>query len=243
MDLLTIILIASVVLMTGISKSAFAGALGVFAVPLLMLKLPAIEAIALMLPILIIGDILSVRSFWGRWDKHLLLSLIPGAFIGVLIAYLVIDFIKPSYLQLIIAIICIVFSLKNLFFKQTTLSFLSNRVGALFMSMFSGITSSLVHAGGPPIIIYFSTIGLNPSKFIATAAVFFAMMNIFKLIGALTFGLLSSDTVLMALLFFPLALLGNWVGVKINTVLNKQLFLKIMNYLLLLLGFWLVSTS
>jgi hypothetical protein len=243
MDLMTILLIASVVLMTGISKSAFAGALGVFAVPLLMLKLPAIEAIALMLPILIIGDILSVRSFWGRWDKHLLLPLIPGALIGVMVAYLILDMINADYLRLIIAIICIVFSLKNIFFKQTTLSFLSNRAGALLMSIFSGITSSLVHAGGPPIIIYFSAIGLTPSKFIATAAIFFAMMNIFKLIAALSFELLASDTIFMALMFFPLALIGNWIGVKINTALNKQLFLKIMNYLLLLLGFWLLTTS
>src|SRR5690554_460390 len=88
MELTTIVLIAAVVMLTGISKSAFAGALGVFSVPLLMLKLPATEAIALMLPILIIGDMLSVRSFWGKWDKSLLLPLIPGAIVGVLIAYL-----------------------------------------------------------------------------------------------------------------------------------------------------------
>ncbi|CAM3656388.1 sulfite exporter TauE/SafE family protein [Rheinheimera salexigens] len=240
MDMTTLVLIAFVVVLIGISKSAFAGALGVFAVPLLMLKLPASQAIALMLPLLIIADILSVKSFWRKWDNRLLLPLIPGALLGVIIAYLVIDLINPDYLRLIIALICIVFALKNILFKQTTLSFLSNKIGAVVMSMFSGITSSLVHAGGPPIIIYFSAIGLTPSKFVATAAIFFAMMNIFKLIAALSFGLLPSATIVTALLFFPLALLGNWIGVKINTSIDKQLFLKVMNYLLLLLGTWLL---
>nr|WP_232784188.1 TSUP family transporter [Moritella sp. Urea-trap-13] len=64
MDIITIVLIATVVVLIGVSKSAFAGALGVLAVPLLMIKLPATEAIALMLPLLIVGDILSVRSYW-----------------------------------------------------------------------------------------------------------------------------------------------------------------------------------
>lgn len=240
MDVTTIVLIAGVALLTGISKSAFAGALGVFAVPLLMLKLPATQAIALMLPLLIIGDTLSVRSFWGKWDKRLLLPLLPGAVVGVVVAYLIIDLINPSYLRLIIAFICITFALRNLLLQQATLRFLSNKIGAFVMSMFSGITSSLVHAGGPPIIIYFSAIGLSPSKFVATAAIFFAMMNILKLIAALSFGVLTSATVFTALMFFPLALVGNWLGVKINTLLDKERFLKIMNYLLLLLGVWLV---
>lgn len=240
MELTTIVLIAAVVMLTGISKSAFAGALGVFSVPLLMLKLPATEAIALMLPILIIGDMLSVRSFWGKWDKSLLLPLIPGAITGVFIAYLIIDFINSEYLQLIVAAICILFALRNLFFTQTKMAFLNNKVGGLFMSMFSGITSSLVHAGGPPIIIYFSAIGLTPAKFVGTAAVFFAMLNVFKLVGALSFGVLTGATALTALMFFPLAFIGNWLGVKINSSLDKVLFLRIMNYLLLVLGFCLI---
>jgi len=243
MDAMTIVLIAVVVVLMGVSKSAFSGALGVFAVPLLMFKLPATEAIALMLPLLIIGDILSVRSYWKKWDHRLLMSLIPGAIFGVGIAYLIIDFINAEQLKFIIGIICIVFSLKNLLFKQVTLTALNNKVGALIMSMFSGVTSSLVHAGGPPIIIYFSSIGLSPAKFIATASAFFALMNIFKLIGVCALGMLSGEIILTAMAFIPLALVGNWLGVKINTKLNKQLFLRIMNYLLLTLGFCLIITK
>ena len=59
-------------------------------------------------------------------------SLIPGAIIGVSVSYLIIDFINAEHLQLIIGIICITFSLKNLFFKQVTLKALNN-TGALIM--------------------------------------------------------------------------------------------------------------
>ncbi|MGS2720130.1 TSUP family transporter [Paraglaciecola aestuariivivens] len=226
-------------MLIGISKSAFAGALGVFAVPLLMFKLSAVEAIALMLPLLIIADAMSLKSFWNKWDKTLLRSLIPGAIIGVLIANLVMEHINANFLGLIIASICIMFAIKNLWFKQLKLSILNNRLGAYCMSATSGITSTLVHAGGPPLIIYFTAIELAQTKFVATAAAVFAIMNILKLIGALSLGLLSLDTVVTAMAFFPLAMLGNWLGVKINQGLDKQLFLKVMNYLLLMLGIWL----
>jgi len=241
-DLFTLVLIAAVVVMVGISKSAFAGALGVFAVPVLILKLPATQAIALMLPILIIGDMLSVKSYWRKWDSKLLLSLMPGAIVGVSLAYFIIDLINTDHLQLIISLICIIFSLKNLLFKQTTFTIFNNSLSAFVMSTLSGITSSLVHAGGPPLIMYFSAIGLTPQKFIATASVFFAVLNIFKLIGVASLGMLTINSVLTALAFVPLAFLGNWVGIKISTSLNKQRFLTIMNYLLLLLGSWLLLT-
>jgi len=243
MDLLTLVLIAAVVLMVGISKSAFSGALGVFAVPLLMLKLPATHAIALMLPILIIGDMLSVKSYWRKWDSKLLLSLMPGAITGIGLAYFIIDLINATHLQLIISLICIIFSLKNLLFKQATFTVFNNQISAFAMSTLSGITSSLVHAGGPPLIMYFSAIGLTPQKFIATASVFFAVLNIFKLIGVASLGMLSIDSVLTALAFAPLAFLGNWLGIKISASLSKQRFLTIMNYLLLSLGGWLLLTS
>jgi hypothetical protein len=240
MEISAVLLITLVVLLVGISKSAFAGALGVFAVPLLMLKFTAIEAITLMLTLLIIADAMSVKSFWKRWDTPLLFSLIPGAIFGIMIANLTMDHINPEYLRYIIALICIMFAIKNICFKQLHLSFINNRIGAYFMSASSGISSTLVHAGGPPLIIYFTAIGLAQTKFVATAAVFIAIMNIIKLIGVLSLGLLTIDMVLIALAFTPVAFMGNWLGVKLNNRLDKKLFLKLMNYLLLLLGLWLI---
>ncbi len=239
MDISAILLIAFVVLMIGISKSAFAGALGVFAVPLLMFKFSAVEAIALMLPILIIADAMTMKSFWKKWDRSLLLSLIPGAIVGIVIGNLMMDVVNADHLRLFIAFICIVFAVKNIWFKSLQLAFAKNRIGAYLMSASSGITSTLVHAGGPPLIIYFTAIGLAPTKFVATAAAFFAMMNLMKLVGVLYLGLLTTNVVLTALAFVPLALLGNWIGVKINQRINHQAFLQVMNYILLLLGVWL----
>lgn len=240
MDLFTIALISFVVILIGISKSAFAGALGVFAVPVLMFKFNAVDAIALMLPLLIIADTMSLNSFWKKWDNRLLMTLIPGALLGIVVGNLTMNHINADYLRIIIASICILVAIKNLWFKHITLSFINNKAGAVVMSATSGLTSTLVHAGGPPLIIYFTSIGLARTQFVATATAFFAIMNLVKLAGAVSLGLLTWNTIWTAAAFFPLAFVGNYIGVKINQTLDKQRFLVVMNYLLLILGSWLL---
>ncbi|WP_462175540.1 sulfite exporter TauE/SafE family protein [Pseudoalteromonas gelatinilytica] len=239
MELTTIILVGLVVVFTGISKSAFAGALGVFAVPLLILKLPVAEAVGLMLPILIIADLMSVKSYWRMWDTSLIYKLIPGALIGVLIATLMLDSINSNIIGAIISLTCVLFSVKNLYFKKVELNILKGTKGAYLMSLLSGVTSTIVHAGGPPLIMYFTAIGLSPTKFVATTAAFFATINLFKMVSAISVGLFTFDMWLYALAFAPLAIFGNWVGLKIHDKINKAVFLNVMNYLLLILGLWL----
>ena len=240
MTLTAVLLIAAVVLLIGISKSAFAGALGVFAVPLLMLHFSAIEAVTLLLPILIMADLVSIKSFWRKWDRPLLKSIIPGAVVGVLIGTLLLEQVNEMVLRNTIAIICIAFALNNLCLGQLKSSLLKHPVAAWLLSATSGITSTLVHAGGPPIIIYFNAIGLPKTQFIATAIVFYAILNMIKLMAVISLQLLPLDTVLLALAFAPLTFVGNWLGLSIYRRINPQAFLKVMNLLLLLLGGWLL---
>ncbi|AKE52041.1 hypothetical protein TQ33_1081 [Kangiella geojedonensis] len=243
MDLMTIILIAFVVFVTGVSKSGFAGALGVFAVPLLMLKLPATQAIALMLPILIIADIFSVKSYWMKWDSKLLYSLIPGAVMGILIAHAVVSYVSISHLKIVIAATCIIFSLKGLILGNSKWTLLSSKAGSLFMSSLSGFSSTLVHAGGPPLMMYLSAKGFSPKKFIATASVFFAAMNVFKLLGFSVLGILTLSEFTTALPFLPFALWGNQFGVFLQVRVNKVTFLRLINALLLLIGLYTFCSS
>ena len=83
MELTALFLVGFVVFLTGISKSAFGGALGVFYVPLLMLQLSPLQAIGIMLPILIIADVIAVKSHWKQWDSAIAKALLPGAVFGL----------------------------------------------------------------------------------------------------------------------------------------------------------------
>lgn len=67
------------VLLTGISKSGFAGGAGVVAVPILALVMPVPQAAALMLPLLIVMDIKAIQLYRQHINKRVLFSIIPAA--------------------------------------------------------------------------------------------------------------------------------------------------------------------
>ena len=66
----------------GLSKGGFAG-LGMLATPLLALVVPPLEAAALLLPILICQDAISVWTYHRAWSAWNLKVLLPGSVFGV----------------------------------------------------------------------------------------------------------------------------------------------------------------
>ena len=70
---------------------------------------------------------------------------------------------------------------------------------------------------------------------------FFAMMNAIKLIGFISLGLIEVKWALIALASLPIAFLGNRLGIWLQGKLNTTQFLNVMNFLLLLLGIWLLA--
>ena len=68
-----------VALLIGIDKSGFGGGIGVIATPLIALSIPVAEAAALVLPILIFGDILAMKHYRRKADKANLWLLLPAS--------------------------------------------------------------------------------------------------------------------------------------------------------------------
>ncbi len=236
MDITALFLIGFVVFLTGISKSAFGGALGVFYVPLLMLKLSPLQAIGIMLPILIIADVIALRSLWGLWNIRIVKVLLPGAVLGVVVAHFLIDTINEDVLKILIALLCFVFSLKAFLLPSSESKFLKSPLGALTMSSMASISSTLVHAGGPPLIAYLSSLKLTPQTFVATSAVFFAAMNAMKLVGYVAIDLLDMPLVTLSMYYLPIALFGNWLGLRIRERIAPEKFRTLINSMLFILG-------
>src|SRR6266699_1460852 len=83
------------VIFLGFSKGGFSGA-GTAATPLLALYLPPLEAAALLLPILISQDLISVYVYRREWDASNLKILLPGAVIGMAFGWLVASHVSDN---------------------------------------------------------------------------------------------------------------------------------------------------
>ncbi|WP_240474897.1 TSUP family transporter [Rheinheimera baltica] len=103
-DLLTLFVIAVAVLLTGISKSGFAGAIGGITVPLMSLVISPALAAALLLPILIIADVLSLRQWWGQQSNQHLWLLVPAALLGIVVGYVSFGWLDENGLRLLLGV-------------------------------------------------------------------------------------------------------------------------------------------
>ncbi|WIO73839.1 sulfite exporter TauE/SafE family protein [Porticoccaceae bacterium LTM1] len=220
------------VILTGISKSGFAGGAGVMAVPLLALVMPVPAAAALMLPLLIVMDAKTVHYYWRSASKSELLHIVPAALLGIGLGGWLMGSLSSDWLQRILGIFCVLFAC-----WQPLASILGRIPGGGWLwGAVSGVSSTLLHAGGPPINIYLVARALPKPLWLATASLFFAVMNLVKVIPYGLLGQWKSELLLMAALLLPAALVGVWLGHRIQRRINERQFMQCCRVLLLLSG-------
>jgi len=234
-DLSFWLLAAFGVLLTGISKSGFAGGVGVITVPLMSIYIGPIQAAAIMLPLLILMDIFSVRAWWRNKRNDLLRLMLPGAVLGIFIGYLLFDYLNDDILRILLGILSISFALWGLLKGARLGRFTSARVGQVAGTV-AGFTSFLAHAGGPPMNFYLLPQKLPREQFLGTAVVFLAAVNFVKLFAYSALGQINTDNLTLGLVLAPVAWVGIRLGLIIQKRLNDQLFYRIILIMLLIVG-------
>lgn len=207
---------AMAVLITGISKAGLGGALGGLAVPLMALWLSPAQAAAVMLPILLLMDLVGLRAYRGQWSRQDLKALLPGAVLGIGMGSLAFGTLPESAVKAAVGAIAVVFAGQRLRLLRrpgaeapppTRGAWWGGLWGAL-----SGFTSTLAHAGGPPMMVYLLGRPLSRQRFVATTVIYFAVINAVKLPPYIALGLFSRESLTLSLLLAPLVPVGVWLG-------------------------------
>jgi len=224
------------VLLYGVAKGGFGGAVAILAVPLMALVMPPTQAAAILLPILVVMDFVVVYTYRGHFDGRALRLLLPGALLGVGVGYLLADATNDDLMRLLVGVVALAFGLQAL---------LGGRLGAgrdhhplsagLFGSL-AGFTSFSIHAGGPPLTMYLLPKGLPPAVFAGTAGLFFWVVNLVKLPPYLALGLLSGDNLRYSAALVPLAPVGVLIGRALVRRSNPQIYYRIIAVFLVLVG-------
>lgn len=217
---------AIVIILIGLSKGGLGGTLGVLATPLMSLVMPADQVIGLLLPILMTADIFAVASHWQRWDRKLILLLTPGSVVGMFLGSFFIVAISAETLRRGIGLIVLIFVLYRLFERQI-LNFMQYKARnwhGVVAGGVAGFSSTLAHTGGPPIAIYLLIQNVQPRVFVATSALFFAIVNWIKVPSYLYIGLFDFELLGQIVWLLPLLPVSVWLGKWISTRVNKTTF-------------------
>lgn len=227
---------ALVALIIGADKGGVGGMLGTLGVPLMTLIMPVGEAIALVLPILMFGDIFAVSAHWGHWRGGLLTRLLPGGLLGILAGTFVLVNVPSDLLRIALALLILLFVAYRLLEQRILrdLTYQPRGWHGVVAGAGAGLTSTIAHAGGPPITIYLLLQRLEPRTFVATAAFYFAILNLTKLPFYVAAGLFDLQRLLAIVWLLPLVPLGVWLGKRLSTRVPRLVFERLILGLLLL---------
>jgi len=226
------------VILVGLAKGGLSG-LGLLALPLMALVVSPVQGAAIMLPILMVQDVVTVWVYRHSWDHRNVLILIPGAAIGVLIGYLWAAEVSDAAVRLSLGVISTAFAIRRLMIERRPEEIAPAKAAVpqgLFWGLICGFTSMVAHAGGPPFQIYVMPQRLPQTVFVGTGAILFTVLNWIKVPPYIALGQFSAENLSTAAALFPLAIASTYAGVWLVRRLSGPRFYTIVYALLILVG-------
>jgi uncharacterized membrane protein YfcA len=240
------VLAVPIVLLVGVGKGGFGGGIGLVAVPALSLVIPLAQAAGILLPILCVMDLFALAAYRGQYSAVNLRRLLPPALVGIAAGALAFGTLDERWLRVTVGAIAVAFAMPWLVGVARRRGAApaaqpAGIWGGAFWGTAAGFTSTLAHAGGPPVAVYLLPQKLPPTLFVGTTVIFFTVVNYTKLIPYAWLGQLSAENLLTSLVLLPLAPLGIRLGRWLHDRLDDVLFYRVSYVLLLVTGLKLMS--
>ena len=237
------VVIAILGFMIGLAKGGFGG-LGSLLTPILALVLPVASAVGVLLPMLMVGDVFAVYMYWKEWDFDLVRRMLPAGIAGALAGTALLSWLSPDGLRIILGIFVLVL---------VAYKFISDRIQAIryepkpwhapAAGLLAGVASGMFNNGGPAFSSYLLLQKLRARPFIATSAIYFALLNIIKVPGFLYTGVLDLPLLFSLWWVFLFIPVGIWVARVTLTRLSPSAFEGIIIVLLIFSSLWLFWQS
>lgn len=225
------------ILIFGISKGGFGGSLGVLAVPLIALVISPVQAAAIMLPILCAMDIFALVAYRRLASWRNLKMMLPGAMLGIAIGGIAFGQLNDDVVRILLGLIAVIFTINHWVGKKPHPDGTKPDMakGSAWGTL-AGFTSTIAHAGGPPVQFYLLPQKMDKTLYVGTTVWFFTAVNYVKLIPYGLAGQLSLDNLGTALVLLPLAPIGIWLGVKGHKLIPELWFYRVAYVMLFITG-------
>lgn len=223
----------------GLSKGGFSG-LSVLGLPIFALALPPMQAAAIMLPVLVVQDLVSISAYRGAFDRRALIVLGIGALIGTVLATALASALPAPAIMALIGLVALWFSgrywIGRLRREAPQPPQRRSDAQGLFWGAICGITSFIAHSGAVPAQAHLMPLKLPPPVFAGTLSWLFAAINLIKIGPYLWLGQFSAENLMASAALVPVAALATWAGVLLVRHIRPALFYPLIYGLLLLVG-------
>lgn len=223
-DPATLLAGCAAVALVGLSKGGLGGAFALLGVPVLALVMPPVQAAALLLPLLLMMDAVSLWAWRGFFDRATLVALLPAAVVGIGLGWLTAAATSEALVRLLVGVVALTFVARSARPRRTVVAAKPRRASAWFWGGLAGFTSFVAHAGGPPFQVHALPLRLDPKVFTGTSVVFFAVVNVLKVVPYAALGQFDAPTLASAVVLLPLAVVAVRVGVAVVRRMRPAVF-------------------
>jgi uncharacterized membrane protein YfcA len=224
-------------LLVGGSKTSFSG-LGVVAVALFALALPARESTGALLPLLLVGDLTAVAYYRRHADWAHLVRLLPWVALGVAGGAVLVGRVDDAAMRRIIGACLLVVLAAGALRGRLERALVGStpdgapqpgaaaraRGLARLVGVLAGVLTMVANAAGPLLSLYLLAAGLPVLAFLGTSAWLFLVVNVLKVPFSAGLGLLPPSTLVLAAVTAPLVLVGAVLGRALVRRVDQSVF-------------------
>lgn len=219
-------------IMVGIAKTAIGGLTGL-AVALFAYVFPSSkQASGFILPLLIFADFVAVSSYRRHTQWQYLWKLFPWTAIGVVCGYFALGRISDHAARMLIGGIILSLAALSGWRRRRAAAgagAAADPAGihwsiAIGVGILAGFVTLVANAAGALMAIYLLAMRLPKMQYVGTAAVFFLLINLFKVPFMASLGLITAQSFRFNLLLLPAVLLGAECGRRLLVRIDQDLF-------------------
>lgn len=209
----------------GVAKTGIGG-LGLLAVVLFAYVVPGKQSTGAVLPMLLLADVVAVATYRRHADWKYLWKLFPWTAAGVVAGYFALGRIDDHQAQVLIGVIVLGMLGLHLWRRRYATSEEPEHAAwfAPVIGILAGFTTMVANAAGPLMAIYLLAMRLPKLIYVGTGAVYFILMNTFKVPFMVGRDMITGPSLMLNLWLAPAVLLGTLLGKKLLPKVDQRNF-------------------
>lgn len=209
----------------GFSKAGIPAA-GTASIPFLIVFFNPKDFTGITLPLLFVSDALAISYYYKYTPYNIVFHEIPSIILGILTGSLMLYFMPGdiwifNFIGLILfSLVCLRFLSRNLRVREL----LEKPFAGKTLVYVSALSTTVVHAGGPFMAMYFLTKKLEKKEFLGVYATTFLCINAIKTPIYLFLGYVRPATLPFTLLGLVFILIGSLIGKVLVRYVSQKTF-------------------
>jgi uncharacterized protein len=234
MDLPTALALIGMVTFAALTQSTAGFGFSLMLVPLLSLLIGPKDTVVVANVLSFVLDVALLSRLRQHVEWRLGSTLFAGAVVGMPIGLLLLIWLSPAGLQILIAVMVIVFTL--LLMRGLRLHD-AGRGGDLFTGLVSGILNTSTSMSGPPVVLYLQGKSVPPLRFRATLTAYFGAISLIAVVLLASTGHFTETVGTASLLAIPALIAGGYAGNWLHYRVPERLFRRLIYAILFVSAF------